>query len=93
LATSGVEFTKYVVRMIEGKIDCRGASKEKVIKCLAEFATSFPFEFDGLAHDNRVFIVFKLDSLSDFKELIKRLKRIKGIQLEYSTDQDDTNEV
>jgi hypothetical protein len=79
--------------MIKGKIECSNAPKEKVIRCLAEFGASFPFEFDGLAHDKRVLIIFKLDSVSAFKELIKRLKRIKGIRLEYSTDQDDTNEL
>jgi hypothetical protein len=72
--------------MIRGRIDCRGATKEKVIRCLAEFGASFPSEFDGLAHDKRVLIIFKLDSVSDFKEIMKRLKRIKGIRFKYFLD-------
>jgi len=78
--------------MVEGKIDCRNVPKEKVLRCLAEFGAYFPFEFDGLAHDKRVLIFFKIDSALAFKELIKRLKRIKGIHLEYSTDRGDANE-
>lgn len=72
--------------MIKGKIECSNAPKEKVIRCLAEFGAFFPSEFDGLAHDKRVLITFKLDSVSDFKELMKRLKRIKGIRFKYFLD-------
>jgi hypothetical protein len=46
----------------------------------------------GWSYKKKFFIIFELDSMSDLKELIKRLKRIKGIRLEYSTDLGVANE-
>jgi hypothetical protein len=69
--------------MIKGKIECSNASREKVANCLMKFVISFPSEFKGWAYDKKFFISFELESLSDFKELIRRLKRIRGIRIKY----------
>jgi hypothetical protein len=72
--------------MIKGRIECRGARAEKVANCLARFSLSFPSEFEGLAYGDKFFIKFKLESVSAYKEFLRRLKRIKGIKLKFPAD-------
>lgn len=78
--------------MVKGIIKCSNAPRDKVAECLTKFVVSFQSEFMGWSYKKKFFIIFELDSMSDLKELIKRLKRIKGIRLEYSTDLGVANE-
>lgn len=71
--------------MVKGIIECSDARKpEKIANCLTKFVISFPSEFRGWSYDEKFFIKFELDSVSDFRELLRRLKRIKGIRIKYS---------
>lgn len=64
--------------MLKIKIEFRNVGCEKVVKFLTRFRETFPFGYKVWLQDSRVFALFMLESTSDLKDLVKRLKRINA---------------
>lgn len=68
--------------MMKVKLECRNTRMEKIVNCLEKLSKR-PSGYKLWLYDGRVFAYFKVKSVSDLKELTKRLKRIKNIEFKY----------
>lgn len=64
------------------KLECYNAKMEKIAACL-ERSGKLPFGYKLWLYDGRIFAYFRVKSISDLKQLMKRLKRIKDIELNF----------
>lgn len=68
--------------MMKVKLECRNIRMEKIARCF-ERSSKLPFGYKIWLYDGRIFAYFKVKSISDLKELNKRLKRVENTQIMY----------
>jgi len=61
-------------------VECRNVKVEKIAKYLDEIAEGFKIWI----HDERVYAMFEMPSLSEVSELIKRLRRAKRTEIRFA---------
>jgi len=69
--------------MLEVMLECKNVVSDKIANCLAKFGKSFHFKYSIWVHNNCVYSIFRVNSVSTLNELTRRLKHIKGIDFSY----------
>jgi hypothetical protein len=64
--------------MLKVKLEFRNVGCEEVVKLLTRFRKAFPFGYKVWLDNSKVFALFMLESASDLRDLIKRLKRMNA---------------
>jgi hypothetical protein len=66
--------------MLKVKIECRNVGCEEIANRLAKFGIVV---YKVWLYNENVFAFFKIDSILSLKELARRLRRIKDVELKY----------
>jgi len=78
--------------MLKVKLRCQNTKPDKVAKCLSKFSKRYPLNYKVEVTNSVSSCSFEIKSMSLLNEILRRLRHIRDINIEYEIEKVSNNE-